>query len=121
RSVTELGLGFLEQGWVPAYQGRFDPQTLDSYPRGQWATGFIDEAGMVLLSSLLVGRGRVLALGRHEAATHHLLSLTDQPLGTAELDDKHWHTALGRQYARLAGAHTVSHRARNTHSLPRLA
>ncbi|GEM_PF-1208161 len=102
RSATELGLGLRQQGWEPRYEGRLDPLALNALPTGSLATGFTDEAGLVLLTSLLAGRGRVLALGRHEAGRHRLLSHRGplvEPLSGAAGG---WQAALGREYARLA-------------------
>lgn len=102
RSTTELGRGLRHQGWEPRYAGRLDPLALSGLPAGTLATGFTDEAGLVLLTSLLAGRGRILALGRHAAGHHQLLShrgpLTVSP---AERESS-WQAMLGREYARLA-------------------
>ncbi|WP_253448511.1 hypothetical protein [Halomonas sp. Y3] len=106
RSTTELGLGLRQKGWTPHYEGRLDPLALNALPAGTLAAGFTDEAGLVLLTSLLKGRGRILALGRHEAGRHHLLShrgAVDAGLAT---EAGSWQSALGREYARLALAGT---------------
>ncbi|MEQ5803158.1 hypothetical protein [Halomonas sp. H10-9-1] len=102
RSTTELGLGLRQQGWAPRYEGRLDPLALNALPAGTLATGFTDEAGLVLLTSLLAGRGRVLALGRHEAGRHRLLSHRGPLAAPLAVETGSWQAALGREYARLA-------------------
>lgn len=102
RSTTELGLGLRQQGWAPRYEGRLDPLALNALPAGTLATGFTDEAGLVLLTSLLAGRGRVLALGRHEAGRHQLLSHRGPLSAPLAVETGSWQAALGREYARLA-------------------
>lgn len=102
RSTTELGLGLCQQGWAPRYEGRLDPLALNALPAGTLATGFTEEAGLVLLTSLLAGRGRVLALGRHEAGRHQLLSHRGPLSAPLAVEAGSWQAALGREYARLA-------------------
>ncbi|MDY7114754.1 hypothetical protein RAN53_00195 [Halomonas sp. SSL-5] len=102
RSTTELGLGLRQQGWAPSYEGRLDPLALNAQPAGTLAAGFTDEAGLVLLTSLLAGRGRVLALGRHEAGHHQLLSHRGPLAAPLAAEAGSWQAALGREYARLA-------------------
>ncbi|MFY0991720.1 hypothetical protein [Halomonas sp. C05BenzN] len=104
RSATELGLGLRQQGWEPHYEGRLDPLALHALPAGTLATGFTDEAGLTLLTSLLAGRGRVLALGRHEAGRHRLLSHRGPLAAPLAVEAGSWQAALGREYARLAMA-----------------
>ncbi|MDW0360167.1 hypothetical protein Q8G38_12670 [Halomonas venusta] len=105
RSTTELGLGLRQKGWTPRYEGRLDPLVIiNALPRGALAAGFTDEAGLVLLTSMLKGRGRILALGRHDSGQHYLLShrgTLDAELATRAGS---WQSALGREYARLAQA-----------------
>lgn len=102
RSTTELGLGLRQQGWAPRYEGRLDPLALNAQPAGTLAAGFTDEAGLVLLTSLLAGRGRVLALGRHDAGQHRLLSHRGPVAAPLAVETGSWQAALGREYARLA-------------------
>ncbi|WP_431025124.1 hypothetical protein [Halomonas sp. H5] len=99
-SASELGLGFRERGWAPRYQGRLDPLSLAALPRHRLIAGFTDEAGLVLLTSLLAGRGSFLAVGRHRPGYHDLRSHRG-PLA-ASLEGEAWQAALGREYARLA-------------------
>ena len=102
RSATELGLGLRQHGWTPRYEGRLDPLALNALPVGTLATGFTDEAGLVLLTSLLKGRGRILALGRHDSGRHHLLSHRGPVDAALATEAGSWQSALGREYARLA-------------------
>lgn len=102
RSTTELGLGLRQQGWAPRYEGRLDPLSLGTLSNGVLAAGFTDEAGIVLLTSLLTGRGRILALGRHTANTHQLASYHGPIVTPTEVEAGSWQAALGREYARLA-------------------
>lgn len=104
RSTTELGLGLRQQGWAPRYEGSLDPLALSAQPAGTLAAGFTDEAGLVLLTSLLTGRGRVLALGRHDARQHRLLSHRGPIAAPLAVGTGSWQAALGREYARLAMA-----------------
>lgn len=112
RSTTELGLGLRQQGWAPRYEGRLDPLALNALPAGTLATGFTDEAGLVLLTSLLAGRGRILALGRHEAGRHQLLSHRGPLAAPLAVEAGSWQAALGREYARLALAGSTARHAR---------
>ncbi|MDT0501515.1 MULTISPECIES: hypothetical protein [unclassified Halomonas] len=116
RSTTELGQGLRQQGWTPRYEGRLDPLALNAQPAGALATGFTDEAGLVLLTSLLAGRGRVLALGRHDAGQHRLLSHRGPIAAPLAVDAGSWQAALGREYARLA---TASGSARHSQDIRR--
>lgn len=116
RSTTELGLGLRQQGWAPHYAGRLDPLALNAQPAGTLAAGFTDEAGLVLLTTLLTGRGRVLALGRHDARQHRLLSHRGPIAAPLAVDAGSWQAALGREYARLA---TASGSARHTWDIRR--
>ena len=102
RSTAELGSGLREKGWMPRYAGSFDPLALAALPANRLATGFTDEAGMVLLSSLLAGGGRILALGRHGSAGHRLLSHRGRIMEPMVAAQGSWQAALGREYARLA-------------------
>lgn len=111
RSTTELGLGLRQQGWEPRYEGRLDPLALNALPAGALVTGFTDEAGLVLLTSLLAGRGRILALGRHEAGQHHLLSHRGPVAAPLAEERSSWQAALGREYARLALANDAGRHA----------
>lgn len=108
RSTTELGLGLRQQGWEPSYAGRLDPLALNALPAGTLAAGFTDEAGLVLLTSVLAGRGRILALGRHEAGRHQLLSHRGPVAEPLTVTAGSWQAALGREYARLALADAAS-------------
>lgn len=117
RSTAELGVGLRQQGWIPRYEGRLDPLVLSAQPAGTLATGFTDdEAGLVLLTSLLAGRGRILALGRHEAEQHQLLSHRGPVAELLAVEVGSWQAALGREYARLA---TASGSARHTWDIRR--
>ncbi|MGJ7459320.1 hypothetical protein [Halomonas sp. RA08-2] len=102
RSTTDLGLGLRQQGWEPRYEGRLDPLALNTLPAETLITGFTDEAGLVLLTSLLAGRGRILALGRHEQGRHRLLSHRGPVAEPLSFSGGSWQSALGREYARLA-------------------
>ena len=102
RSTTELGLGLRQQGWEPRYEGRLDPLALNALPAGTLAAGFTDEAGLVLLTSLLAGRGQILALGRHDEGRHQLLSHRGPVAEPLAVSGGSWQSALGREYARLA-------------------
>ena len=102
RSSSELARGLRGAGWRPVEAGRFDPLVLADLPRGTLAAGFTDEAGMALLTSQLVGRGRILALGRHSADGHRLVSQRGAVVDSLAQADSSWQTALGREYARLA-------------------
>ncbi len=104
RSASELGQGLRQQGWEPRYAGRLDPLVLSALPAGSLAAGFTDEAGLVLLTCLLAGRGRLLALGRHAAGHHQLLSHRGRLAISLAVDSGSWQAALGREYARLASA-----------------
>lgn len=104
RSTTELGLGLRQKGWTPRYEGRLDPLVINALPRGALAAGFTDEAGLVLLTSMLKGRGRILALGRHDSSQHYLLSLRGTLDAELAIRADSWQSALGREYARLAHA-----------------
>ncbi|MGE4534918.1 hypothetical protein [Halomonas sp.] len=118
RSATELGLGLRQQGWEPRYEGRLDPLALNMLPAGSLATGFTDEAGLVLLTSLLAGRGRVLALGRHEAGRHRLLSHRGPVVEPLAVSAGSWQAALGREYARLAQVEGVGRHVREVERTP---
>ncbi|MBB3191910.1 hypothetical protein [Halomonas cerina] len=102
RSATELGLGLRQKGLTPRYEGRLDPLSLNALPSGTLATGFTDEAGLVLLTSLLAGRGRILALGRHAADADQLVSHRGPLAGPLVAEGSSWQAALGREYGRLA-------------------
>lgn len=112
RSITELGLGLRQQGWAPRYAGRLDPVPLSALPADTLAAGFTDDAGLVLLTSLLAGSGRILALGRHEAENHHLLSHRGPVVAPLAVTSGSWQTALGEEYARLAAAGSDERHAR---------
>jgi hypothetical protein len=112
RSTSELGLGLSQQGLTPRYEGRLDPLALNTLPGGTLATGFTDEAGLVLLTSLLAGRGRILALGRHEAGRHQLLSHRGPVVAPLAVEAGSWQAALGREFARLALAGSTARHAR---------
>ncbi|NYS62109.1 hypothetical protein [Vreelandella salicampi] len=115
-STTELGLGLRQQGFAPRYEGRLDPLALSALPSGTLIAGFTDEAGVVLLTSLLAGRGRIIALGRHEAEHHWLLSHRGSVSEPLAVESGSWQVSFGRAYARLALA---SGRDRHTHQFPR--
>lgn len=105
QSTTELGLGLRQQGLEPHYEGAFNPLALSALPMGTLAAGFTDESGIVLMTSLLAGRGRLLALGRHAPDQHQLLSHrgpVSQSLAMAAGETRSWQALLGREYARLA-------------------
>ncbi|SFI16334.1 hypothetical protein [Modicisalibacter xianhensis] len=116
-SATKLGLGLRQQGWTPRYEGHLDPLSLNSLPSGALVTGFTDEAGLVLLTSLLAGRGRILALGRHEARGDYLVSHRGPVTHLQATEGESWQFALGEAYARLALAGTAGRYARR---FPRL-
>ncbi|QTP56594.1 hypothetical protein HNO51_19040 [Billgrantia sulfidoxydans] len=102
RSAAELGAGLRQKGWVPRYAGGFDPLALAALPNDSLAAGVTDEAGLVLLTSLLAGRGRILALGRHVPGGHRLLSHRGRIMAPLVEASESWQAALGREYARLA-------------------
>ncbi|GEK48224.1 hypothetical protein HPA02_25070 [Bisbaumannia pacifica] len=112
RWVTEMGLGLRQQGWGPRYEGRLDPLSLNDLPRGTMAAGFTDDAGLVLLTSLLAGRGRILALGRHMAGADLLESHRGPITRTLSAEEGSWQAALGREYARLALANGTGRHVR---------
>lgn len=112
RSTSELGAGLRQQGWTPRYAGRLDPLALTTLPPGTLAAGFTDEAGLTLLTSLLAGRGRLLALGRHERGRHQLLSYRGPISEPLAVTAGTWQAALGEEYARLARAASHGRHAR---------
>ncbi|MGY2464025.1 hypothetical protein [Vreelandella sulfidaeris] len=117
-STTELGLGLRQQGLVPRYEGHFNPLALSALPSGTLAAGFTDESGIVLLTSLLAGRGRILALGRHEADRHQLLSHRGPIIDSMTVETGSWQASLGREYGRLV---STPGRGRHAKELPRAA
>ena len=102
RSTAELGRGLREKGLRPVEAGRFDPLALTELPVGSLVAGFTDEAGLALLTSQLVGRGRILALGRHKSGDHQLVSQRGPLTQAFEHKAGSWQAALGREYGRLA-------------------
>ncbi|HAA46767.1 MAG: hypothetical protein XD36_0700 [Halomonas sp. 54_146] len=102
QSTTELGLGLRQLGLQPRYEGAFNPLALSALPTGTLAAGFTDESGIVLLTSLLAGRGRLLALGRHAPDQHQLLSHRGPVIEPLAIETGSWQASLGREYARLA-------------------
>mgnify|MGYP000020601554 CR=1 FL=1 len=113
RSTTELGRGLQDKGWKPVDAGRFDPLALTALPGGSLAAGFTDEAGLALLTSQLVGRGRILALGRHGAGRHQLVSQRGPITASLTSGVGSWQAALGREYARLAEGRPTARHVRN--------
>jgi hypothetical protein len=113
-STTELGLGLRQQGFSPRYEGRLDPLALTALPSGTLMAGFTDEANVVLLTSQLAGRGRIIALARHEAGKHWLLSHRGAVSEPFAIASGSWQASFGRAYARLALA---SGRVRHTQQL----
>lgn len=101
RSTAKLAQGLRDGGWRPVEAGRFDPLVLADLPRGSLTAGFTDEAGMALLTSQLVGRGRILALGRHGSDGHQLVSQRGAVAHTLSRAGGSWQQELGREYARL--------------------
>ncbi|TDV97133.1 hypothetical protein BDK62_10721 [Halomonas alkaliantarctica] len=113
KSTTELGLGLRQLGLKPRYEGRLNPLALSALPSGTLAAGFTDESGIVLLTSLLAGRGRILALGRHESNQHHLLSHRGPIVEPTTIETGSWQASLGCEYARLALASARDRHARH--------
>lgn len=112
-SARELGKGLREKGWSLVDAGPFDPLALNALPSGTFAAGFTDEAGLALLTSQLVGRGRILALGRHAAGHHQVVSQRGPVVDGLSEDPAGWQAALGREYARLASNGATERQVRN--------
>jgi len=70
---------------------------------------------LVLLTSLLAGRGRILALGRHTGGIHHLVSQRGPLVEPLAVEAGSWQAALGREYARLALTSTTGRHAQQFH------
>lgn len=113
RSTAELGRGLQEKGWKPVDAGRFDPLALTALPSGSLAAGFTDEAGLALLTSQLVGRGRILVQGRHGSGNHQLVSQRGPVAEPLMSGAGSWQAALGREYARLAENLPTARHVRN--------